>query len=348
MPINKSREVRIENEISIEEKVAFLRQPQSYPHTTDKVIVKETHMSWVFLANSFVYKLKKPVRYSFFDHRTLELRFNNCSEEVRINKRLAGDIYIGIVPLTLSNNGTLQLEDGGKITDWLVKMKRIPEESMLDYAIEHDCIEENNLRRVAGLLADFYQTSLPVSVPIWQCIKKLEADIFFNYDKLSSPLFELSPLLLKELTAGQMAFLTANGSMFSERIKRKKIIDAHGDLRPEHICLGRSPVIIDRLEFSKELRIMDIAEELSFLCMECEMMGNRAAGLIFLDEYRKITDDKIPRSLVTFYKIKRACLRAYLVARHLEEARYKDDPKWLAKANAYLKLAESYHQQLVT
>ena len=91
---------------------------------------------------------------------------------------------------------------------------------------------------------------------------------------------------------------------------------------------------------------MDIAEELSSLSIECEMMGNRTTGQFFLDEYRKITNDIIPQSLVAFYKIKKACLRAYLVARHKEEDRYKDDPKWLAKANAYLKLAESYHQQL--
>lgn len=348
MPINKSGKTVIENEISIEKKVAFLRQPQNYLHTTDKIIVKETHMSWVFMVNGFVYKLKKPVKYSFFDHRTLESRFNNCSEEVLINQQLGGDIYIGIVPLTLSNNGALQLEGAGKIVDWLVKMKRIPEENMLDYAIEHECIDENNVRRVARLLTEFYQTSLPVFISTRRHSKKLEADIFYNYNALCSPLFGLSHLLLKELTAGQVAFLTANYSLFNERIKNKKIIDAHGDLRPEHICLGTVPAIIDRLEFSRELRTMDIAEELSYLCMECEMLGNRTAGQIFLDEYRKVSGDIIPRLLITFYKIKKACLRAYLVARHLEEARYKDDPKWLAKANAYLKLAERYHQQFAT
>jgi len=346
MKENKTIRQVAETDVSIEEKVSFLKQPASYSHGDVKVEVKETHMSWVFLVDNVAYKLKKPVVNRLFDFRTLEARLKNCSEEVRLNRKLASDIYLGIIPLVIDETGKLQIEEEGKIVDWMIKMKRIPEKNMLDYAIQHDCIDVISLGQVARLIAEFYKTSSPVLITVSQYIKKLEADIFFNYNELTLPLFELSPVLLKELRAGQMAFLTENHSLFNERIKRKKIIEAHGDLRPEHICLGPSPAIIDRLEFNKELRIMDIAEELSSLSIECEMMGNRTTGQFFLDEYRKITNDIIPQSLVAFYKIKKACLRAYLVARHKEEDRYKDDPKWLAKANAYLKLAESYHQQL--
>jgi aminoglycoside phosphotransferase family enzyme len=334
-------------DVSMEEKVSFLKQPAAYSCMGVRVKVKETHMSWVFLVDDVAYKLKKPVVNRLFDFRTLEARLENCREEVRLNRKLASDIYLGIVSLTVSQSGKLQIEKAGKIVDWLVKMKRIPEKNMLDYGILHDSIDEINLKHVARLLTEFYKRSAPVPMTMPEYIKKLEAEILFNYNELSLPLFELSPLLLSELKAGQMAFLKENHSLFNERVKSNKIIEAHGDLRPEHICLGPSPAIIDRLEFNKELRIMDIAEELSFLSMECEMMGNRTAGQIFLGEYIKITNDIIPPSLITFYKIKKACLRAYLVARHKEEDRYKDDPKWLARTTAYLKLGESYYKTLM-
>lgn len=334
------------NEISIERKVSFLKDPAAYTSHDLNVNVKETHMSWVFLVNGFAYKLKKPVANRLFDFRSVQARLRNCREEVRLNRRLAKEVYVGIVPLVINKAGELQIEGKGKIVDWLVKMKRIPEEEMLDYAILHGSIDRSGLQRAARLLIKFYQASGPVPVFVSQYVRKLEADILFNYVELSRPLFQLSPAAIHRLTTRQTAFVTDHYSLFLERIKNKKIIEAHGDLRPEHIGIGPSPAIIDRLEFNKELRIMDIAEELSFLCVECEMLGNRTIGQLFLEEYIKATSDNIPGPLITFYKMKRACLRAYLVARHKEDERYRDDPGWLTKANAYIKLAESYDQQL--
>jgi len=348
MFINKSKKATTKDVITIEDKVAFLQQPSSYPYPASEVKVKETHMSWVFLVNDFVYKLKKPVKYIFFDHRSLQSRLNNSLEEIHINKRLAKDIYLDVVPLVINEKGILQIDGKGEIADWLVKMKRIPEENMLDYAIQHNCVDDTQLDQAAILLAEFYKTTPPFPMTLTEYTSKLESEILFNYNQLSTPLFELPHTLIKELTAGQRAFISARQEIFDKRIADKKIIDAHGDLRPEHICLAPQAAIIDRLEFSKELRIMDMAEELSFLSMECEMMGNAHTGRLFTDVYRKLINDNIPRSLMIFYKIKKACLRAYLVARHVEESRYQDDPKWLTKANAYLQLAESYHQQLAT
>ena len=339
----------IEANLSIEEKVRFLKEPQSYPNQkAKKVEAKETHMSWVFLVGDVAYKLKKPVVNFLFDFRALDARLKNCQEEVRLNMALAGEIYLGVEPIVINEMGKLQLAGRGKIVDWLVKMKRIPEMDLLDYAIVHNCIHEAKLRSVARLLAEFYFTSSRALTHPSQHIEKLEAAIFFNYNQLSLPQFELSHVLLDELTAGQLAFLNANNSLFSDRVRQNKIIEAHGDLRPEHICLGPSPVIIDRLEFNRELRIMDVAEELSFLSLECEMMGNKGAGDLFWDEYVTIANDSVPPALIIFYKIKRACLRAYLVARHKEETRYKNDPKWMSKAKSYLELAETYHQRLLT
>lgn len=347
MLAGKSKEVVIKKETSTDEKIAFLQEPKNYPHFAEAVMTRETHMSVVFLVNGLVYKMKKPVQYDSFDHRRLESRRTNCREEVKINRQLAKDIYMGTVPLVINAKGALQLEAKGEVVEWLVKMKRIPEENMLDFAIRHNAINENYLDNAARLLIGFYKASPAISISVGHFIQKQEADVLSNYNRLASPSFELKLSVLKELTSGMMAFVAANPSLFEERVKKGKIIDAHGDLRPEHVCLAPVPAIIDRLEFSRELRIMDIAEELAFLSMECELIGNRSAGEFFSDEYIQDTGDAFPQALSKFYKIKKACLRAYLVARHIHEPEYRNDPKWLGKANAYLGLAEKYYQQLV-
>ncbi len=335
-----------ENDVSIEEKISFLKRPTAYPYKDVKVEAKETHMSWVFLVNDVAYKLKKPVVNRLFDFRTLEARLKNCREEVRLNRRLASGIYLGIVPLAVNEAGKLQIEGKGKIIEWLVKMNRIPEENMLDYAIKHRTIKKPLLKGAAELLTEFYKNSPSLHMEPDFYRKKLNDEIISTRAELRQPLFHFPVRLIRQISNTLIQFLGKHYLLFDERVRNGKIIEAHGDLRPEHICLLPQPAIIDALEFNFELRIMDVAEELSFLSIECEMMGNRTAGQLFFDEYMKITNDIIPQSLITFYKIKKACLRTYLVARHKEEDRYKDDPQWLTRANAYLKLAESYHQKL--
>lgn len=333
-------------DFSTEEKINFLEQPQNYPVHVDELVVKETHMSFLFLADGFVYKMKKPAQYDLFDHRSLHSRFIDCREEVRINQQLAKDVYIELVPLVLNGKKQLQLEAEGEVVEWLVKMKRIPDEYMLDFAIRNNCINKTNLEKAAELLVDFYKTSTPSESRFDKFTQKLEADIIFLQSHLANPSFAFSSELIYDITSGLMAFLAADPSLFADRVRQKKIINVHGDLRPEHICLMSPPAIIDRLEFSKELRIMDVAEELSFLSMECEIMGNRSAGELFTDIYKRKTGDHFPPSLSRFYKIKKACLRAYLVARHVLEPQYQSDAKWLSKANAYLDLAKKYFEQL--
>ena len=113
-------------DITLESKVAFLRHPTSFPEPAYRVEAIETHMSWVFLTDGYAYKLKKPVCQEFFDFRTVEARHHYCQEEVRLNRRLAEDIYLGLVALSMDAHGHLQLDQHGTIVDWLVKMHRLP------------------------------------------------------------------------------------------------------------------------------------------------------------------------------------------------------------------------------
>jgi aminoglycoside phosphotransferase family enzyme len=328
--------------VSIAEKVSFLMKPESYPHPASKVETKETHMSWVFLVNGFVYKLKKPVQYHFLDFRNLEARHKNCEEEVRVNKRLAKDIYVGIVPLFINGKGNLALEGSGEIIDWLVKMKRISENNFLDFSIRHKLIDFIKVKETAKLLSDFYINAPGVQISPDEYRYKLDDEMIYSHDELLNHDFQLSNHLIEEVYGTLKDVIKRHSVLFDLRITKGKIIEAHGDLRPEHVCLPPQSAIIDALEFNRELRVMDIAEELSFLDMECEMIGNTQVGEYFISTYRKRSGDEIPNLLLLFYKAKKAFLRTYLTARHLTETNYKEDPKWLRKANAYLQLSGKY------
>jgi aminoglycoside phosphotransferase family enzyme len=335
-----------ENIIPLTEKVSFLKQPKVYPHPVVKVETKETHTSWVFLVDDFAYKLKKPVLLRFLDLRTLEARLKNCREEIRLNKRLAADLYVGIVSLVLNEEGKLQIEGKGLVIEWLVKMKRIPEENLLDYAIRHQRADEALVKAAAMLLAEFYKNALPVYMERYLYRKELKDEIISTHTDLLNPLYHLPIGLIEQISNNLIHFLNNHYLMFDKRVANGKIIEAHGDLKPEHICLLPQPAIIDALEFNRELRVMDIAEELSFFEMECEMMGDLVTGQLFFDCYKKMANDNIPESLIFFYKTKKALLRTWLVARHIMETGYKEQPKWLKRANTYLQLAKKYNHKL--
>src|SRR5262249_4067578 len=135
--------MRPERELSlptVEQKIAFLSRPEAYPEPTRRVEMKETHMSWVFLTDTKAWKLKKPVRYDFLDFSTREARRRDCEEELRLNRRLAPDVYYGIAPLTIDPQGGMRLAGAGETIDWLVRMRRLPADRMLDWAIANQTV----------------------------------------------------------------------------------------------------------------------------------------------------------------------------------------------------------------
>jgi aminoglycoside phosphotransferase family enzyme len=329
-------------DIDISTKVAFLHQPASYPGPPAGVNVIQTHMSWVFLTDHFVYKLKKPVRFEFLDFSTLERRHHDCLEEVRLNQRLAPGVYLGVTPLTVDTAGRLHLDGEGEPVDWLVKMQRLPHERMLDHAIAASQVDESGVRTFARILAGFYRDAEPVSMTQHDYRQGFEQDIHSYTITLSGPGYGLPGRQITMIRQALQHFLTDRPELFDDRVKRQKIVEAHGDLRPEHICLIDPPVIIDCLEFNRALRILDPADELAILALECERAGAPHIGEIVFETYRQLTGDDPPLVLVRFYKALRALLRAKLSIRHLDDHDAGEHQKWVQRAGDYLQLAERY------
>ena len=329
--------------LALEAKVAHLGRPASYPEQPAAVEVIQTHMSFVFLTDRHAYKLKKPVRYEFLDFSTLEARRTDCLEELRLNRRLARDIYLDVVALTQAPGGQFRLAGEGEAVEWLVKMRRLPHELMLDRAISGGRVSREDVRRFMLVLAHFYRRSEPVVMDPARYRQRLERNIHANQRELLITDYGLSRALIEKITTSQLDTLGRQAALFEQRARDSKIVEGHGDLRPEHVFLGREPVFIDCLEFNRDWRLLDPVEEIAYLSLECEHAGAAWIGDVALEIYSERTRDIPSEPLVRFYKSIRASLRAKLsvwhLRDHLEPAARE---KWVERARRYLELAERY------
>jgi len=322
----------------IEEKVAFLSRPEAYPDCFQRVEIRQTHMSWVFLTEKHAWKLKKPVRTEYVDFSTSESRRRNCLREVRLNRRLAKTVYLGVSALTTDKQGNLQLDGHGKTVDWLVHMRRLPSDRMLDTLIACHDVSKRDVLKLTSMLANFYKKASPVSMTASRYRKRLAADLESARRDLTRTRYGLDRDLAESIIRSQLDFLDKNSDLLEARTREGRIIEAHGDLRPEHICLEAQPVIIDCLEFNRDLRILDAASELTFLALECERLGAPEVGKQLLNVYREQTGDSVPNALLEFYRAYHAAVRAKIAIWHLKDDDILNAAHWVAKAEQYLKM----------
>lgn len=328
---------------TLAEKIDFLRNPGSYPGGAAAVETVETHMSWVFLAEDRAYKLKKPVRYEFLDFSTPEKRREDCRAEVRLNRRLAPGVYLGVTALTL-REGELALDGGGRPVDWLTRMVRLPRDLMLDHSIRRGRVDEDRLREAARRLGRFYRDAEPVSLDLAEFVDRLRALVTENREELTRPEFGLETDRADGVGKVLERYLDEREEDVRARIRAGRVVEGHGDLRPEHVCLREEPVFIDCIEFEREFRIVDPVDELAFLGVECELLGAPGVGRTFMEEYRTLTDDAPPRGLVEFYRSHRAYLRAKLTIWHVRDdgVTDADRERWRGRTREYLDLAAAH------
>jgi len=292
-----------------DEVARFLRSPGAFA-TARPLQVIETHISLVFLGDELVYKLKKPVRFDFLDFSTVELRRQACAEELRLNQRLAAGVYLGVVPVTVDPQGRLAVDGAGCPVEWMVKMRRLPQERMLDSLIEGRRAQPVDTTELASLLVRFYRNQSPVSISATDLTERMSKHIRANMSELLRPEHHLPEALVKRIHSRQLQFANFESDLFDSRIHGHHVIDGHGDLRPEHVCLEHPPVIFDCIEFNAEFRQLDVVDELCFLAMECERLHAKTLGDVLIAAYAKATGDTPEPRLLNFYKSYRACVRA--------------------------------------
>ncbi len=320
----------------------FLSDPSSYPERPRAVAVKETHMSWVFLTDAHAYKLKKPVRTPFLDFSTVAARRLNCRRETRLNRRLAPDTYLGIVALRTDSEGRLRLDGRGTAVDWLVKSRRLDERHTLEFAILSGTHRHRDILRLVDRLATFFRDARRVPMTPAAYLRRRRSEIEADERELLRPEFDLPAFVIAPPIAAQCGFLDRHGALLAERARAGRIVDGHGDLRPEHIYLNAEPIVMDCIEFNRALRVLDPVDELAYLAMECDRLAAPEIDGWLFGAWHSATGELPPRLLIEFYKCRQATLRAKIAIWHLDQPLTDSAAKWKARARDYLRLAERY------
>lgn len=324
------------------EKLRFLRSREA--HDCDPAAIEwiETHMSWVVLAGDRVLKMKKPVRFPFLDFSTLEARERNCREELRLNRRLAADVYLRLVALQW-HDGALhlvpeeRLPAPGATVDWLVEMRRLPAERMLDRRIAAGRIEPAAIDALTQTLAAFYRSAPRTTMSADDWLARLRREYATTESMLQLPRF--ATLGAAPLLGRLSAALDVHADALRERVRAGRVVEGHGDLRPEHVCLLDPPLVIDCLEFDAALRQVDPFDELAFLGLECAMAGAEWIGPRMIATVGAALGECPPQALVALYTANRAALRARLAVAHLLDNAPRTPQRWLPLGERYLRRA---------
>jgi len=295
-----------------------LSLPQAYPAPPgEKVEVHQTHISVVFLAGAFAYKIKKPVDLGFVDYSTLEKRRHWCDEEVRLNRRLAPAVYLGVVPIACHTRRVC-VEGAGPVIEWAVKMRRLPESATLRSAVQADRIDRATIEELARRVADFHRRADRDSqIAEYGRFESVARNARENFEQSAAHLATtVSTRVFSRLRALTEESLARLRPMINDRANRHVTCDTHGDLRLEHVYWfpQETPpgdvVIIDCIEFNPRFRLADPVADMAFLVMDLIRHGRRDLAAWFRDAYFEAAGDAEGRVLLPFYVAYRAAVRA--------------------------------------
>ncbi len=313
--------------------IAAMMRPEFYPKLPPQIIHKETHISHIFLAGESVYKVKKPVRFAFLDFSTLAKRRHFLQEELRLNRRLAPSVYLGVMPIGFDDGGW-RLGGWSEPAEYTLVMRRLPDKRMLDFLLETQQVTVSMMKQLADHLAVFHAGAEP--------LRGVTADAHWSLvrDEWTENLTELNSLLatasdrrcFELIRSYGEEFLSKKRDLIGRRVEEGWIRDVHGDLHAEHICFAPEGIqIFDCIEFSAELRRCDLASEIAFLLMDVSARGGESLVSPFLNRYLERLNDREMIQLLPFYQSYRALVRAKVHALRLG--------KWNAEAARYLSYA---------
>jgi len=323
-----------------------LKNPGSLPDKTDSVSVVQTHISIVFVADEFVYKVKKPVNFGFLDFTTLEKRKYYCNQEVRLNRRLSEGIYLDVLPVRYDGEKHILGGGSGEVVEYAVKMKRIPDEKLMKSVFDSGGLTEDRLKMIAQALSNFHMDALRTP-EIDQYGKpdafRVNTDENFEQVKkyIGVSIQENEFSALKRWTDG---FYRPNRDIFLKRIEEGRIRDCHGDLHMEHICFTEPLSIIDCIEFNDRFRYSDTVADIAFLLMDLEYHGGKDGASILWNFYKEFAGETDVNSLLTFYKVYRAFVRGKVDSFQVNDDNISEEKKNEAvkRARKYFQLAYSY------
>ena len=326
--------------------VDSMMQKDFYPHTPETIELAQTHISYVFIAGDYVYKVKKPVNFGFLDFTTLEKRKFYCEEELRLNKRLAPSIYLDVVEIRQDTSGRLTIGGSGRIVEYAVWMKKLPLDRMLKILLAQGKADAGTFDAVAAKIAAFHRNAetggMIDEMGSIKTIRHNQEENFLQTEKyrdLTIPACQYD--FIRQYVE---KFLDAKKSLLEKRVAGHKIRDCHGDLHLEHICIADDIIIFDCIEFNERFRCGDVAAEVAFLTMDLDYNGYSRHAQDFVTSYLKHSGDTDMPELLNFYRCYYAYVRGKVIGFRLDQKELPENDREDIRhtASKYFDLAYSY------
>jgi aminoglycoside phosphotransferase family enzyme/predicted kinase len=314
-----------------------LMQPEAYGLSRATVELIETHLSWVFRLEHDVYKVKKPVDLGFLDFRTLAQRKAACDAELRLNRRLAKGVYLGVAPIVRTERG-LRVSGQGTPVEWAVHMHRLSDAQRADLMLGRGSLTGALVDEIASCIAAFHQAAeRSDEITRFGGDDVVRQNLLENFSQTAESIGEvLSQPEAAAIEAYQTAFLADHGPLFGARQHEGQVRDTHGDLRLEHIYLapGKAPVVIDCIEFNDRFRYADVCADIAFLSMDLAVHGRADLAERLLARYARDTNDYDLYALVDFYESYRAFVRGKVSLMLASDTQAEQDTRQRARAEA--------------
>ena len=334
----------------IKDQINKLLSEGKFPEFTRHRELIETHISWVIIGDQFVYKIKKPIQYSFLDFSTIELRRHFCAREIELNNRLTEGIYIDVQPIHELNDRIIIGGDEGKLLDHCVRMHKMDREKQMDALLFNNKLSEADIKNLAEKIVQFHQNTTIIDDKDFMDIKEKFADLATEKEFLENNLGSENRDIIDHAIHTSNDFMEKNKELLGERLKAGYFRDCHGDLHSRNIFLLPSPQPFDCIEFNDAFRQIDVLNEVAFLCMDLDSFDKQDLSSVFIDFYNakfptmKTEDDK---NLLIYYKSYRANVRAKVNSlRGRTALSHKTQQKAIDEAGRYLKLMNRYIDSL--
>ena len=323
-----------------------------FPGSSDNIKLVETHISWVLLSNQFVYKIKKPLIYSFLDFSTIEKRKYFCEREVELNRRLTTGIYLDVLPV-VSDGERIFISDhahaGGEIIDYAIRMTRVDSSRQMDVMLMNNQVGESDIVRLAEKIALFHKSAKIIYRKDVESIRQEFNDLEGEKRNLAGLLTAGAADIVALAVTSSELFIENNRKLLSGRLKAGFYRDVHGDLHSGNIFLLEDPQPFDCLEFNDEYREIDVLNEVAFICMDLDSFGRQDLSDIFIRSYNRyfpVMMTEAEHQLFVYYKAYRSNVRAKVNSLRLRNSNDVSRLTYVAEARKYLNLMDVYIKKL--
>jgi len=305
-----------------------LNNPDFYDIPVQSVKILQTHISYVALTGRYAYKIKKPVNFGFLDFSTLEKRKFFCEEELRLNKRLCPEIYLGVLPITKQDH-KLHVNGKGEIIEYTLKMKEFSQDTIMTHLLQKGKITEKTMDELCDILVDFYSKDIRTNEKdSYGAAASVKKNIDENFEQTRDMVgVTIDKDMYEMLQTANQKFFSQHKAIFEQRIQDGRIHDCHGDLHSGNIVVDKKINIFDCIEFNNRFRYCDVASDIGFLAMDLDYLNHPYLSSYLIIDYVRKSGDTDIFSVLNFYKSYRAYVRGKVIGFQLNDPHVEEEKK---------------------